>query len=674
MSIAQQEFTNVGRSMLGRAQAGETLTISSIVVGDGTASQPSDLWPLLALIDTKLVVTISAKNDLGNGTLLVEGSFESPAATAPFYLREVGVMAHVGTEPDRLYSVANVFADPPDYIDPAAPVIEAFKIKLIIDRIPSDHVIVQIGPTDAVMGQNIGSEAVGPGVFSDAVANLLEFRRLVQGTGMDIHYSPDGNSIYIGTRTLQTNLDLYVPANNPDAPPSPPPNTVFPTIQAAHDYLLQFTIPPQYQATIHVHELNHAIIQTPPINFTHPNSTQINVIGEAPVSQLIDSITPAGAPLGTTKVCHMHSAPTGLAVNKYVAILDPIWGYGGGCFITAIAGSAVTCNVYDQGGRPPYAVTDSGASSPRLVYLPTVLQLNAQPTQLTTMINCPFGIGTFKNICAIGDPRNVAPSNNLMNYLTYIWNIGGIGGALVNCWAMCARRGFNLYGVGVSLSCDHPWPYVGAIVASNCAFGIIGSSVVTGFDRTYVNGCAQGICPGQFAIGSITAGMPYTILYLNHNYYGVNCSGIMLTGSVAYSCNNTAFQSYAGGSITCGAQYPSVPDYMGGVDTNGMDLNATGLAYIWYDQWNQAMPRTTPPHDSVAPADLASGQLSFIHVQNSGPPPGGPIGPEVPQGPRPPVVDSGPGTPPGDVPWTPSPAPLPPPLLSASGPNIPLNA
>ena len=46
MSLSKQEFTNIGRTMLGRAQNGETLHVSKIVVGSGVAAMPADLWPL----------------------------------------------------------------------------------------------------------------------------------------------------------------------------------------------------------------------------------------------------------------------------------------------------------------------------------------------------------------------------------------------------------------------------------------------------------------------------------------------------------------------------------------------------------------------------------------------------------------------------------------------------
>jgi hypothetical protein len=211
--------------MLGRAQNTEVLHITKIVVGAGSASQPSQLWPLTALINWKMDVVISSKRDYGQGTLLIEGSLRSDQAPSAFDLHEVGIMAHIGAEADRLYSVANAFTDPVDHIDPAAPTIQVFKVKLIIDRIPAAQLSISIGPSENVVGQNLGADTVGPGVYRDALGNVLNFKRIIKGTSMDIHQVPDDvnpTAIYIGVATLTNDLDVYVPMNYPSPPAGAP--------------------------------------------------------------------------------------------------------------------------------------------------------------------------------------------------------------------------------------------------------------------------------------------------------------------------------------------------------------------------------------------------------------------------------------------------------------------
>jgi len=644
MALNIQVFTNVGITMLGQADAGQTLTISRIVIGSGSANQDSDLYPLTALINWQEDVTITRKQDLGNGVMLVSGvinEWDMPAGP-PFQLRELGIMAYttvsVGTvgapsllppagkpapEPlttDQLYCVSNVYHDQPQTVTPGGTNSWAFDIHVEIDR--ATNVIINIGQVTTYDCENIPTDdTVDPGWYAGRAGNVFQFKRAVAGTGIILDQTTYPDRIIIGAAQLAHNLDLYVPANNPDAPPTPPPNTVFASIQAAHDYLLQFTIPPQYFATIHVHELNNAVISTPPINFTHPNSSQIKVIGQPPVSIAVNSITPG---TGTNKIAAVGST-AGLHVGQYVGLLDCYWGYGGGCYITALGAGQVTLNTYDQGGQPVYGKTQTGAG-PRLVYLPTVIQINANPTVITGMFNLPFGIGLMQNICLVGDTRATAPGNNLNNYMTYIIDGGGVGGQLVNVWTFNGRRGFNLFSGAWGLSCDHPWPYVGAIIACNCGFGILGTGPITAFDRTYVNGCTQGIVPGGagMAVGSITTGMDYTIVYLNHNYFGINCAGgLFLGGSYVMSCNATAVQCVTRGSITMGAAYSSLFEWNSGAtaDTNGQDIVAVGNSYVWYDRHGQNpapyLPRCNIATDSVATADLQTGQLSYIHMQST---------------------------------------------------------
>jgi hypothetical protein len=652
MALNLQVFTNVGISMLGQADAGQTLHVTRIVVGSGSANQDSDLYPLTQLIQWQADVTINRQQDLGNGVMLVSGTlneWDMPAGS-PFQLKELGIMAYTTTtqitgagappvsgkgplppDPkttsDQLYCVSNVYHDAPQTITPGGTNSWAFNVQVEIDRATS--VVIQVGAASTYDCENVPvSDVTDPGWYFGRQGNVFEFKRAVEGSGIQLDSTTYSDRIIISTRSLTQDLDLYVPVNNPDGAGKPH----FASIQAAHDYLLQFTIPPQYYANIHVHELNHAVIIADPTNFSHPNSSQINLIGENPVSLPIQSITPG---TGSAKICHMTNT-AGLTVNKYVAIVDSFWGYGGGCYITAVSPNvSVTCNTYDQGGQPVYGKTDTGGSHPRLVYLPTTIQISATPTVVPSgFFNFPYGIGTIQYICFVGDPRQNAPSNNLMNYVTYIIDGGGIGGQLVDVWCFNGRRGFNLYAGTWSLQSDRltgSWnTYCAGCIATNCAYGILALSTVTAFDRTYVNGCNSGISPSGAgtAIGSITGGMDWTVVYVNHCLYGVyNSGGLFLGGSYVFSCNWHAVQNVSRGSSTFGAAYPSLFEWNTGatLDTNLLDITAVGNSYVWWDCHGQNpvggafAPRTNIPHDDVTPANLLTGQLSYIHIQDSGP-------------------------------------------------------
>jgi hypothetical protein len=376
--------------MLGRAQNGETLTITQIVIGSGVAGQPSDLWPLTQLIAQEMATPISTKRDYGDGTLLVEGSILSSNAAAAFQLREVGVMAHVASEPDQLYSVANVFTDPPDTIDPAAPTVEAFKIKLIIDRIPTGNVIVQIGPTDNVLGENIGSDTVGAGIYKDAVGNVLYFKRLVAGQRISITEDPDENTIIIGAQVLKANLDLYVPVTYPGITD---PTVLFPTIQAALDSLTNFIIPPNFFVTIHVYSGHFA--QSAPINITHPNASQIKIIGLDVVSKNVTgAITTAGA-LPNVDVTVTIGNNTGMAVNDVVYLHNAPTAQLESCgYITSLIGvNQIKVRMRIQNVAPPASI--NALSTTKLVFFPT--QIVSSIAGGAYLFNAATGCGQIKN-------------------------------------------------------------------------------------------------------------------------------------------------------------------------------------------------------------------------------------------------------------------------------------
>lgn len=356
MSINRQEFTTVGRDMLGRANAGETLTISRVVVGSDRATAPADLWPLTELLNHVMDVTITQQVDQGNGILLIDAAFNSSQAPSAFELCELGVMAHIAAEPDRLYSVANVLATGADNVDPAVESIHAFKIKVVIDRAP--NVTVVIGSSIDILAENIGAETVGPGWFSDKLANTLRFKRAVEGAGIELINGAD--TVTIRQKILQVDLDLYVPLTHPGGTPA----TRFATIQAALDYLDDISIQPERTARINVSRIGSPYVLTAPITVTHPQSNQIQIIGEIETPRNILSSTTAGV-AGDYQISLVldsgaNIVPGDLVNITFVTGAVEVTLYKGVFLVTGVVGNTVTIQcLHPVAGLGDLAVTGS---------------------------------------------------------------------------------------------------------------------------------------------------------------------------------------------------------------------------------------------------------------------------------------------------------------------------
>src|SRR5262252_3166946 len=643
MALNLQVFTNAGISMLGQADAGATLTITRIVIGSGTAAQDSDLYPLTALINWQEDVTITRKQDLGGGIMLVSGvinEWDMPAGP-PFQLRELGIMAYttgaqtqktppggtraIGPAPpaplvqppqpkttDSLYCVSNVYHDAPQTVTPGGTNSWAFDIQVQIDRAAS--VVIQIGQVTTYDCENVPTDdLVDPGWYAGRAGNVFQFKRAVAGTGIALDSTTYPDRIIIATKRLAQNVDLYVPANNPDAGPSPPPNTVFASIQAAHDYLLTFSIPADKTATIHVHELNNAVMLGPPISITHPNSSQIYIVGQPRIDKSVTKIQW----VSNTQKDVFCTDVTGLVAGQYVYIALSA-GYGGGCQIASVntVAKSVRVNIWNANLGVPYSATDNNAN--RLSRLPTQIRLSPDPTGgLTYNIAAANGIGGITNICLIGHSNpNLAVNGDFNPYLSYAFSINNSGN-LTNCMAVNARRGVSVGSGNVFMA--------GECIFANCGFGVTGIGTVAAYGANpngsyiYLNGCGQAITPSPsgFAIGSIIAGDTDTEVWLNHNTYGINAGGggtfdggtiWMINNWRGVQCTSHSICNLGNGGYQLGV-YPI---------GNTQDIYVQGVSYVFWDRGSfPAPPNCSPTPDTFQTTTPFNNQLGFIHIVNS---------------------------------------------------------
>jgi hypothetical protein len=554
MSLARQEFTTVGRDMLGRANAGETLSITRIVVGSGVAAAPGDLWPLTELIEHQVDVTITQQIDQGDGVLLVEGSFNSDVATAPFELRELGVMAHIAAEADRLYSVSNVLATLPDGVDPGVPSVHAFKIKVVIDR--AANVTVVIGTSGDIMAENIGVETVGPGWFKEKIANTLRFKRAIEGTGIELIEELD--TITVATKSLHIDLDLFVDLSNPNEPP------LFNNIQTAIDYLMQYRIPSDITATINVSGEVYNI--TSNIRLDHPDASQIVMVGAPRQTVNVSQTTNVDA--GSKMVTVASSA--GLVVGQLCCLRGVSVPWCGGSVIMGIAGNQVTLQKLFAGGID-YSVSETIPGI--LSWYPTVIRGGGfvAPNGVKSFSN--FAIDNFGgNICAIINSGQVS---NFLGYGT--------------------ENGFS--GLNPILS--------GEIALFDCTYGMVafgGQTISMGAGSLFLNGNAGAGANSQNG-GTLILGInslnQTAIVLVVGNDAGITsvANSIASLGNCYYVLNRVGLQASIG-TIVVGV---SSPIALMQPDLNTTDLVAIDKGFIRYRQNGGRVPTTYLDNDPGEP-------------------------------------------------------------------------
>jgi len=651
MSLNQQYFTDAGITMLGHANAGQLLTITGIVVGDGSATDPDDIYPLTALINKKVDVAITRKKDLGGGKMIVSGILNEAdlAAGPPFSLRELGVMAQIGTgggtttsvgdhlpsapggsgasqtpglskpistpviQPPspapfvaggQLYCASNVFTDTPDTVTPGGTSQHAFDITIVIDR--ATNVTIVIGDATVVDCENIPAEDVGPGWYAQREGNVFQFKKAVAGASIDLDDESFPDRVIISVKTLAQNLDLYVPATYANPPPGTKPEQFFPDIQAAHDYLLQFVIPTDKFATIYVDaapNLATGFVYNNSINFSHPNSKQISLIGRPRVTKngtSISSVTP-----GLTKAINGLANTTDLVVGQRVYIAGAAAPWDGGCFVTAKTGTQATVSIEKRDTQANYTSPWNAACA--LSYYPTVLVHNNFTDPI--FISCPYGIKLIQNLCI--DSKQASPGTN------GAYCISLESGSIQDVMVMRARRGITGGAGYVGL-----W---GEIVVTQCDFGIISIGPLSGFEVgspllpfvAYINGCNAGIFPSAsgFNIGTQIGNMDHTLVIISHCLWAIEATngGTFRGGSIYFQWCDIGFWVSANSIATFNpAGYKSFPA------GNGKDISAQGGSYVEYPKNGGSTPTCQPLADTFdynnANNTGFNYQMAFIHV------------------------------------------------------------
>lgn len=97
------KLTNAGRDMLTQARAGQTLTFTKVIIGDGTATG-AQIDSLVNIKSPKLTLPIAKNETVHAGQMRLQFRVNNSEVNTSFYFREIGLMAKVNNGPEKLYA------------------------------------------------------------------------------------------------------------------------------------------------------------------------------------------------------------------------------------------------------------------------------------------------------------------------------------------------------------------------------------------------------------------------------------------------------------------------------------------------------------------------------------------------------------------------------------------
>ena len=109
------KLTYQGLQALARANIGEHLNFTRVVMGDGKVSVDQDLRQLTGLVNPIMTLPIKDVKVTGKGTSVIETQLKNINIVTGFFSREVGIFATIGDDVEILYAVRNT-GDDSEYI------------------------------------------------------------------------------------------------------------------------------------------------------------------------------------------------------------------------------------------------------------------------------------------------------------------------------------------------------------------------------------------------------------------------------------------------------------------------------------------------------------------------------------------------------------------------------
>jgi hypothetical protein len=332
--------TTVGNALFNTAvQNSQAVTITKVSTGDGVIGA-TDPHTLTNLISLKQNITPASANTLVAGQATFTFTIDTFAGGFTGYVfREVGIFGKIGAGAETLLTYASTTT--PD--------------TLTVSTTKDTYTLVLKLSTAATMTCTVNMEFTLPLHAAQHLDNGLDPLPVFTstrtgsvpiGTGNKKQYLSGASTWENTLPVITSNLSITVISSG-----TPDNVTTFPSIQAAHDYLLGFQFYPGITVTINVQAGTYS--QSSAATISHPNASQITIVGPANATAAVNSVgTPTGSS-GNWTVPVTVSSTANMSVNGYVyiqnltflpsnynqALIDGLYQ------ITGIAGSVVSINV-----------------------------------------------------------------------------------------------------------------------------------------------------------------------------------------------------------------------------------------------------------------------------------------------------------------------------------------
>ncbi len=147
-SFTTNVITNKGIDLRSKTDAGATLELRRLVMGNGVAAQGTDLKTMTALVNELKGFDIHSKLFLGSGRTRVRTILSNAGMLTGFFAKEVGIIANDPDEGEILYAYG--LADPGDWIPPETEAFQqVFDSNLITGN--TQDITVTLAPDAATM-------------------------------------------------------------------------------------------------------------------------------------------------------------------------------------------------------------------------------------------------------------------------------------------------------------------------------------------------------------------------------------------------------------------------------------------------------------------------------------------------------------------------------------------